>query len=498
MIAFIIATLILIVADLALVLAIYRQRQPTRHPAAAPPAKEPALIINDYRLRRGYHQHEATAAPAPSLAPSRPRVKPRSFIDRCSQAVTDGMDDARIAFQAYVPPGETRPAPIVGSRTLTFLLALDRSGDLERALSLDERMAMLAAVEQARVARYRGLIGIEFELPPGHWQDLALDKPGAGQHLRLGQSTLNRPARLDLGDASTAHALIAGTTGCGKTVLMRSILYQSVLASPEQQLLLLVDGKQELAVFDGVPHLVAPRITSADGALSALSWTAAEILRRGEPDAARTPLLVAIDELGLMVAQDKGAVRPLAQILSLGRSRNVHVVAGTQHVTAAVLGDPMIKANFTVRLAGQVVDAQSSALATGQSGLAANRLSGKGDFLAVVGAQTQRFTAACVSPAQLDGLARGPVIDRIGSASIEALAMIETVPPGPAAPTTPAQYATVLAAWTHAGAWPGIGKVAADLRVGKARAERIRAEAQELAGGLDQAGVNLTLRAIKE
>lgn len=483
-------------ADTAIAVAIYRQRKANRA-RDEQPEPEPGLIINDPRTRRatppvGYNTNELATGPAPALAPRQPR--PQSFRDHCSQAVAEVLSDAKIDFRAYVPPGEQRPAPVVGPRTLTFLLTLSRPGDLEKALGLDERLAMLAAVEAARVARYRGVIGIEFQLPPNRWATLALDRPGAGQHMRLGQNTMNRPARLDLADATTTHALIAGTTGAGKTVLMTSMLYQCALADPSTQRLLVIDGKQELERFGRLPHLVAPRAVTPDDAIKALAWTAGEIMRRSEPGADRTPLTVAIDEMALLVAQDKGAVKPLAQILSLGRSRNVHVIAGTQRVSAEVLGNRMLMDNFTVRLVGQVMDASASALATGQAGLGANRLSGKGDFLAVTGAGCARFVAAMTSDAQLAGLPRAETVpDLPAETSVEALGMIETLPPGQSPVCTPpSMLAAVLASYVHAGnAWPGIGKVAEALKVGKVRAERIRDEAGELVAELERAGVGL-------
>lgn len=503
-------TIPFLVADGVLALLVLRQRRqrqrlPAR-PAVAKPKEteaEPVLIIGGRAAKReappaGYRANELNAGQAPMLsAPVAHKPHPRSFTDRCSQAVTDVMLDSNIGFQAVVPAGERQAAPVVGPRTLTFLLTLNRPQDLEKVLGLDERLALLAAVEAARVARYRGVIGIEFQLPPGRWTTLALDRPGAGQHMRLGLNTMNKAARLDLSDASTAHVLVAGTNGSGKTVLMTSMLYQAALADPGRQRLLLIDGKQELEGFENLAHLVAPRVVSPEDALKALAWTAAEIMRRSEPGADRTPLTVAIDELALLVAQDRGAVKPLAQILSLGRSRNVHVIAGTQRVTSDVLGNRMIADNFTARLAGYVPDASASALATGQPGLGANRLSSKGDFLLVTGGRAARFVAAVTSAAQLAALPRVDHVENVlDDTTVEPLAMIETVAPGQTPlPTTPAQYASVVSAYVHAGeVWPGIGKVASSLGVGKTRAERIIMQAGELIEEFDRAGVGLVAK----
>ena len=100
--------------------------------------------------------------------------------------------------------------------------------------------------------------------------------------------------------------------------------------------------------------------------------------------------------------------------------------------------------------------------------------------------------AAVASDAQLAGLPRvESVPDLISDTTTEQLAQIEVAPSGQAPqPTTPAQYANVVSAYVYADqVWPGIGKVAGDLHVGKTRAGRIVMEARDLLSEFDRAGV---------
>ncbi|MDP3723607.1 MAG: DNA translocase FtsK 4TM domain-containing protein, partial [Candidatus Omnitrophota bacterium] len=78
------------------------------------------------------------------------------------------------------------------------------------------------------------------------------------------------------------HLLIAGATGSGKTVCLNSLLIGMLTrASPEQVKLLMVDPKMvELALFNDIPHLVAPVVTSAKRAGAALRWAVEEMERR--------------------------------------------------------------------------------------------------------------------------------------------------------------------------------------------------------------------------
>lgn len=474
----------LVVTDAALAAAVVRQITHKGHPII-----KPVLDVQS-EGSPAMRSFDTVAAPAPTLASVTVSRKPhpQSFAERCLFAVKSVLNDARVPFEAYALPGKAYAAPIKGPRTLTFMLALDRSGDLDKVLGLDEQFAMKAAVEASRVGRYRGVIVVEFQLPSANWSEVYLDHPGSGRHMRLGQNTFNKPVRADLSDPVTPHAMIAGTTGAGKSTLMLAMLKQVTLADPRQQRLLLIDGQNELAPFHHVPHLLAPPAVTAEQAFKMLSWLSDEILRRNAPDSDRTPITLFIDELAMLVDANRDVVKPLASILATGRKRNINAVLGSQRVTEKVVGDKMLTANCPLRLAGKVTDAAESALATGQPGMAAHRLSGKGDFLSVCGVNVSRFVAATLTSSDLTLIPTGyDGTDAIGlpSASVEALARIEAEAMSTGVLkqqfTTPAQYAWMLARYVHDDArWPGINQAASNMRVGNSRATRMLGEAQEL------------------
>ena len=286
--------------------------------------------------------------------------------------------------------------PVRGPRTLTLALQLRNTGDLGRVLALDEAVAMRAGLEHVRLARARSVVIAEFELPKGAWQTVNLENlhrsPG---RLSLGLDTRGRPATVSLADPATAHLLIAGATGSGKTTMLRSILVQAVADGAQ---LHVIDAKAELGAFYGCAATVNTQPARAAAHLADIAAN----LRQYSGS------VVAIDELAALIHGDAGAARSIGQIASLGRSLGVHLIAGTQRVDKATLGDRLIVDN-TTRLVGRVVDAGASALATGQAGMGAHRLSGYGDFLLVQGDQATRFVAAQAGAA-LDSLPAGDVV----------------------------------------------------------------------------------------
>lgn len=296
-------------------------------------------------------------------------------VSQMAQALANVLTEHGVA-------GRWAGAPVRGPRTVSIGFHLARTADLDRVLALDEAVALRAGLERVRIARWLNVVVAEFELPPREWRPVRLADLPPGRGLALGLDTRGRPVRADLADPITPHLLIAGATGCGKTTLLRSLLYQAAQAGGT---LHLIDAKGELrALYDKA----AVVLTQASRAAKHLADIAGNLRQhRGA--------VVAIDELAALVYADGGAARAVAQIVSLGRSLDVHLLAGTQRVDRSTLGDRMIVDNMA-RIAGRVLDAQASALATGQAGMAAHRLSGYGDMLLVRGDQATRFVAATV------------------------------------------------------------------------------------------------------
>jgi S-DNA-T family DNA segregation ATPase FtsK/SpoIIIE len=115
-------------------------------------------------------------------------------------------------------------------------------------------------------------------------------------------------------------------------------------------------------------------------------------------------VVVVIDELAdLLMVGGAGLQRALTRLLQRGRGAGIHVVAATQKPTAGVLGT-LVKANFPVRLVGRVASANDARVASGWSGTGAERLEGRGDFIALAEGRVTRFQAAHVTREEIEGV----------------------------------------------------------------------------------------------
>ena len=243
--------------------------------------------------------------------------------------------------------------------------------------------------------------------------------------LALGKDIAGLPVVADLG--KMPHALIAGTTGSGKSVAINAMIMSLVYkAKPTDVRMIMIDPKMlELSVYEGIPHLLCPVVTDMNEASNALRWCVAEMERRyklmaalgvrniagfnqkvnkaieaGEPipdplfeqnvvemeEGIETPTLehlpyivVVIDELAdMMMVVGKKVEELIARLAQKARASGIHLLLATQRPSVDVITG-LIKANIPTRIAFQVSSKIDSRTIIDQMG--AEHLLGHGDML---------------------------------------------------------------------------------------------------------------------
>ena len=175
------------------------------------------------------------------------------------------------------------------------------------------------------------------------------------------------------------HALVAGTTGAGKSELLQSWAASLALTyGPEKVTFLLVDYKGGSAFkdIDHLPHTVG-MVTDLDknGVRRALVSLNAELHHREELLAAancsdlaemekkKVPsvppsLLIMVDEFAALVQEVPEFVEGMVNVAQRGRSLGLHLVLATQRPAGVIT--PQVRANTNLRIALRMADDSES------------------------------------------------------------------------------------------------------------------------------------------
>lgn len=335
---------------------------------------------------------------------------------------------------------EIHPGPVV----TTFEFTPAAGTKLAKIARLSDDIAMSLEANRVRiVAPIPGKNRVGFEIPNAKRQMVylrelleteAFQSLGGALPVAFGKDVVGAPFFADL--ATMPHLIVAGATGAGKSVglnvMLTSLLYKR---APEEVRLLMIDPKMvELAVYDGIPHMLLPVVTDMKKAALALRWVVDEMERRytlfaqagarnivtynervakalaeGKPlkglngpvrtketgttmevnenDApneaprpTRLPyIVVVVDEFAdLMMVAGKEVEAAVARLAQKARAAGIHVILATQRPSVDVITG-MIKANFPARVAFKVSQRVDSRTILDQQG--AEHLLGKGDML---------------------------------------------------------------------------------------------------------------------
>ncbi|MDD3024597.1 MAG: DNA translocase FtsK, partial [Syntrophomonadaceae bacterium] len=299
---------------------------------------------------------------------------------------------------------------------------------VSRILSLTDDLQLNLAAQGIRIeAPIPGKSAIGIEVPNNKIMSVGLRNLLSSTVFKQ----LNSPLSIALGEDISGntvvaklnempHLLIAGSTGSGKSVCINSIimilLYNS---TPEELKLVFIDPKMvELAVYNGIPHLMTPVVTDPKKASVVLRWMVTEMEKRyrlfadkGVRDIQRYNqvafeklpyIVIIIDELAdLMMIAPLEVEDSICRLAQMSRAAGMHLIVATQRPSVDVVTG-IIKANIPSRIAFAVSSQVDSRTILDCAG--AEKLLGKGDmlFLPVGAAKPFRVQGAYVSDQEIE------------------------------------------------------------------------------------------------
>ena len=347
-------------------------------------------------------------------------------LEEMSRLVEDILADFNVAVAVV----GFHPGPVI----TRFELQPAAGVKVSRISSLSKDLARALSVTSVRIVEIipgKSVVGLEI---PNREREMvtlrellvspAFEKAKSMLTLAMGKDISGAPLVADLG--KMPHALVAGTTGSGKSVaintMILSLLYK---ATPEQVRLIMIDPKMlELSVYEGIPHLLTPVVTDMKEASNALRWAVAEMERRyklmskmgvrnmagfnhlideaaARGETIRDPMfqllnpleegedfpvlnklpsiVIVIDELAdMMMIVGKKVEELIARLAQKARAAGIHLILATQRPSVDVLTG-LIKANVPTRISFQVSSRIDSRTILDQGG--AETLLGNGDML---------------------------------------------------------------------------------------------------------------------
>jgi S-DNA-T family DNA segregation ATPase FtsK/SpoIIIE len=315
---------------------------------------------------------------------------------------------------------QINPGPVV----TTFEFKPEAGIKYSRITTLTEDLCLGLQAESILIERIPGKPTVGIEVPNSKREVISLRAVIESEEFQASSSWLTISMGKDINGRikvaaldTMPHALIAGSTGSGKSVminsLIMSILYKS---TPDEVRMIMVDPKRvELGIYEGIPHLLTPVITDPRKATNALKNAVLEMERRlrllaeqgvrnidqynkkirklqNEPrnlfENEETPveeakplpyILILIDELAdLMILEGRNVEESVTRLAQMARAVGIHLVLATQRPSVDVITG-LIKANFPARISFRVATRVDSRTILDVMG--AEHLLGKGDML---------------------------------------------------------------------------------------------------------------------
>jgi S-DNA-T family DNA segregation ATPase FtsK/SpoIIIE len=303
---------------------------------------------------------------------------------------------------------------VVTPRWVSYQVLPEVTTKVAKIVALSEELALRLGAQRVRVSRKGATVQVDVPREDGQVVRLLSLcrrlKEIPKQTAILGLDETGVPLLLRLPSPEVAHVLVSGTTGSGKTALVRSMALSLAMHNRLGEVqMVFIDPKgngfdpftTSDALGNCLPHLLRPPVQEVHQAIFLLGEMVEEMVRRDRENISEPRVLIFIDEVAdLMEQGGKAMDRLMTRLTQRGRSAGLHIIACTQKPLAASIGS-LTRSNFPVRLVGSVASPDDARIAAGIPGTGAEKLLGRGDFLLVAKGHVTRFQAAYVDDQEI-------------------------------------------------------------------------------------------------
>lgn len=284
-------------------------------------------------------------------------------------------------YTLNMPPFNKKVNYVVGPSATTFYLELAKVNDLGKALKLNDAITM--SVSRAMNLPHGKTLKVRMTAQGGYlavgvarldrwlpcWQDV---KDKISNNLFVGFDDFNEPVYLDLFSETSPGLFAVGSSGSGKTNLIRLLINQLREKGIEYYLIDLKGGRDwryDLAYFAKDHAFEDEKAEQITNRLFKIMQT------RNKTNAIHEPLVFVFDEV---TEASEDLQHTLGRMAKLCRSANIRLIFGAQRVGEDLNNE--IKGNLKRRIVGWV-SGSDAFNATGVKASGAQYLEMKGDML---------------------------------------------------------------------------------------------------------------------
>jgi DNA segregation ATPase FtsK/SpoIIIE, S-DNA-T family len=262
----------------------------------------------------------------------------------------------------------------------------------------------------------------------------------------IGVNSKLEPLIINLENAN--NLFMAGTLGHGTDLIIHSMICSILLTYlPADVRLLLFDKKQELAIYERIPHLIAPIATQTNQIVICLKWALNEMKRRAKikekiikgsfelqltkNEYSNPHIIIVISEISDLIVDRRDEIETiLIDLVNNSHELGIHMIMTTQRQPTRFLNEKL-KDKFTDRISFKSLSTSASNLVI-DSPDAVNLRIAEGHYLNCENSSYERFFTPLVDHEDIEKITshiRKESKDNYNIQLTKLMSMVKNAPP---------------------------------------------------------------------